>query len=260
MIYQAATTIQVPINQMGRNYFPDIQKIAGRNIRAIGLYPDQLPIDGGHCFAATSGDLSATLSLTSDGSTYVVDKVNIDLFDESKILGQRIPIDCTLSVMDCFIDVRDSSLLNTIAVLVVWYDNTQYATGRGTTPQAKYDNLEVRVVKQLGNTRPRFYLPDMRTLAGKRLDNLYLSLPTTTPNYKTGLAEVNVDSIYISLCKGSFNVIDQLPLRALLITEDYERLDLDGILFDLTSSYVEVASNATLFLEQYVNLSVRFHD
>ena len=257
MIYQAATCVEIPILNSGRNYFPDIQKILKKKIKAISLFKDQESMTSG-CSRLDSS-IDSYLSLSEDGSSYFIDNVPLSLFDESLISGQRIAIDRVLSVQDCFVEVPDQSYVGRSVILVLWYEHETYCTGIAPITDVQTDNLEIPI-KANGNEYTCSYLPDVRTLADKKIENIFLSFPKITPNFGLGISEDDIDAIYFSLVKGSFAVLDRVPLRAFAETSHYFRTQLNGLVFDLVNSMVEVSPNHPSEIKGNINLSIRFHN
>lgn len=248
----AATTIFISITKQGQNFFPRINKIAGKKIQAIALFDGQYPLNGGNPFPAASV-ASTFLSLTEDGRDYFVNSLSLNLFSYTACKGKLLPINRELSVENCFITVSDPSLIGTVLVLTVFYEDKRYATGY--SKEALYDNFSAKVVGT-GSPYP-VYMPDFKNLKNASFSNLFVTFPSTTANFDTGVSESDINSIYVTFVKGSYAVLENIPLSFFYQTENYERIDFDGIIWDFENSYTTVAKGQTV-TESYINFTVKY--
>ncbi len=248
----AATTIFISITKQGQNFFPRINKIAGKKIQAIALFDGQYPLNGGNPFPESSV-ASTFLSLTEDGRDYFVNSLSLNLFSYTACKGKLLPINRELSVENCFITVSDPSLVGTVLVLTVFYEDKRYATGY--SKEALYDNFSAKVVGT-GSPYP-VYMPDFKNLKNTSFSNIFVTFPSTTANFDTGVSESDINSIYVTFVKGSYAVLENIPLLFFYQTENYERTDFAGIIWDFENSYTTVAQGQTV-TESYINFTVKY--
>ena len=251
---QAATTVFLPITQVGRNYLPDVQKLSGRLVRALHVPTGVLPLHGGQGLATPADGADLSLGLTEDGTSYFLRDASLALFMPAVNRGIDIPLGRTLSVMDCYLNAASPALVGRTVALVFWYDAPAYAEPRDGLPM--YDNFDTPV--HLDRPLANQYLPDVRTLAACSLEALYLELPATTPCYQEGVAADEASALYLSLVRGSYAVLDAVPLSLFRQSGNWRRYDLGGLRFDFENSFIQVAAGAKLTGLKHVNLTVKY--
>lgn len=248
----AATTIFLEIKKTGQNFFPRINKIEGKKVNSVIVIENIFPLYGGNLFPLDNSD-STYLSLTSDGRNYFVDSASISLFSYFQCKGKMLDINRELSIENCFVTVTDPSLIGTVLVFTVFFEDKRYATG--FSKEALYDNFSAKVVGT-GSPYP-VYMPDFKNLKNASFSNIFMTLPTVTANFDKGLLESDLSKIYVTFIKGSYAVLENIPLVLFYQTELYERIDFDGIIWDFENSYTTVAKGQTVD-ESYINFTVKY--
>ena len=262
MKYTCATTVNVPITQLGRNYFPLVQKLRGKKIYTINFcsaIDGIVPLAGGTAVAGGRLYGGTTINLTEDGRFYFWDNLLIDRIGLNYNKGCNLPVNRQISIQDCFINVTAAGEVGRTAVLVVWYENDTYTHYVGDNAPNYYDTLDV----QIDSTRTRNYLPDNRTLADKSFKGIFSATPiagaTTviTPLNHTSITESDLRKCYITLVKDSFEIWDAVPCYLLQQSDWYRYLQLNDIVLDLTSCYIQAAAGTTI--NGWVNLQLKYN-
>lgn len=248
----AATTIFLPITKLGQNFFPRINKIEGKLIQAVTLFEQLYPLNGGNPFPVTSSE-STYISLTEDGSDYFLDSVSCSLLSYILCKGKMLDINRKLSIENCFVNITDQSLIGSVMIFVVFYQDMRYAEGFST--ESLYDNFSAKVVGT-GSPYP-VYMPDFKNLKNASFSNIFITLPNITANFDKGISLDDIPKIYVTFVKGSYAVLENIPLYFFYQTENYERTDFDGIIWDFENSYTTVAQGQTV-AESYINFTVKY--
>lgn len=236
MIYSGAKMIEIPIDHVGRNYFPDVNDLYGRTIQSITLFPNCVPLSGKN--SVLEDDYYAiSLNLTSDGSTYEVLNAPVIQYSNYYTLGRNVEVNQKLSLEHCYFDVQYLSQTGVI-VAVLWFEaDKQYRADAKTD----LDSINSFDVPLLLGTGYRNYLPDNRDMVDKHFRGFLVdSTMLYSPNGQQ-VDQQDLSPCYITLCKGSYAVIDRLPLQAFQQLWDIEKMRFDNIIFDFEQSFIEVA-------------------
>lgn len=250
-----AKLVLVPIKQAGKNFFPFIEDLKDRCIKYIDFYPVQyLPLttDAG---TTSSDDLYLSLA-DCVGNKLLMNGMPLKRFDYTQTLGIRQEIGAKLSLQNCYIECQNAAMLNTTAALVFYYDLPTFSA-RNTTDCLTVDSLSVPL------TTGTFYnsLPDSERMTGKRFRRILVSDPTITPDYQTGLAKADLQNIYLTLRKGSYAVVDNMPLMLLYQLQMLQQTEWANIIFDLQSSFLTIGGAGTIptLATDYLGKSVFFN-
>ena len=237
-----AKMVFVPIHQTGANYFPFVEDLKNRYVKFIDFHPAQyLPdtavtgVDG----SFPLGTFYVTLA-NEIGNKFLFNRLPLENLNYQKTQGVRLPIGAKLSLQNCYIECNDKSYIGQTVALIFYYDLPQYSE-RNTTKQLMVDRLSVPIT----TATFRNLFPDSLRMSGKRFRNVLFTPTTTTPEYQPGVTQ-NWEYLYITLRKGSYNVIENLPLSVILQYDKLEKLVFANIIFDFQSSFITVGGAGAL--------------
>lgn len=237
MIYSGAKMIEIPINRIGRNYFPDVQDLYGRKIQTITLYQHAIPLSDTGAYIEASDVEAWSINLTANGSTYEFLNVPATEFLIDNTLGKPIEIGHQLLLENCYIDAQTLTKSGKL-IAVVWFETDDQYKVKATTDLSDYNSFDIYVSLGAGY---RNYFPDNRDMAGKHFRGFnYNSEMTTTP-YGTTAADLLGAATYISFIKGTYAIMERVPLVHFQQMDWIQRQKFDNIIFDFENSYLETA-------------------
>ena len=235
-----AKAVFVPIRNTGKNYLPFIEDLKDRYIKYIDFYGCQYLPDTDAPGLTSTDDLYLTLADKTGNSLYVKE-MPLSRFDYMATVGIRQPVCNKLSLQNSYITCADASHIGKVAMLVFWYDLPQYSRAN-TSEVVITDSLTVPITTAIRHNT----LPDEERMANKRFRRILLGIPTTTPDYQTGLDAAKLANLYITLRKGSYNVIENLPVVFLYQLYMLEKSEFANIVFDLQSSFITIGGDNTI--------------
>ena len=250
-----AQLVLVPITRVGRNYLPEVQYLRGRLIKYIDFYPVNYLPGVTTAGVATSDDLYLTIT-NEQGNQQLHYEVPMDRFNYISTLGVRQPICNKISLTNSYINCQDAALVGKMAALVFWYDLPQYSA-RNTTEAVMTDAISVPLTTAVRYNQ----LPDIDRLTGKRFRRIMLGTPTVTPDLHSGLDLQKLSNIYLTLRKGTYNVLENVPVALLWQLGMMEKSEFANIIFDFQNSYLTIGGAGTIpnVLTDYVGKSVFFN-
>ena len=242
-----AQLVLVPITQMGRNYFPYIEHIAGRVVKYIDFAPAALLPRTTAAGLQSTQNLFVTI-IDESGTKEIHRQLPLERLDYHATTGVRQPICKKLTMDACYIDCQDASAIGKVAALVFWYDLPNYSAAN------KSDNVQTDAIEiPITNVTQYSVLPDSDRLTGKRFRKLLLGVPTVTPDKNTGLGTAELENCYLTLQKGTYKVLADVPVILLYQLQMLEKSEFANIIFDFQSSYVTVGGAGTATESDYVD-------
>lgn len=250
-----AQLVLVPITRVGKNFLPVVEYLRGRLIKYIDFYPVTYLPGTSTAGVNTADDLY--LSIVSEyGNEYLHYEVPMSRFNYISTLGVRQPICSKISLSDCYINCQDANQVGKMAALVFYYDLPQYSA-RNTSENVCTDAISVPLT-----TAVRYNaLPDSDRLTGKRFRRILLGTPTTTPDLQTGLDMTKLQNCYLTLRKGNYNVLENMPVALLWQMGMMEKSEFANIIFDFQSSFITIGGAGTIPNVQtdYIGKSIFFN-
>lgn len=236
-----AKLVLVPITRLGENYFPVVQYLNGRMIKFIDFCPTTyLPDLGGAIGLSSTDDMYMSIK-NQQGNEYLMYEMPLARFDYEQTLGVRQPVFSKIGVPDCYINCQDASQIGKVAALMVYYDLPEYSA-RNSTDSVMTDMVSVKLT-----TDTRYNtLPDLDRFTGKRFRRILLGKPTTTPDLQTGLADAQLQNIFLTLRKGNYNIVENMPVRLLYQLAMLEKSEFANIIFDFQNSYLTIGGAGTI--------------
>ena len=250
-----AQLVLVPITKVGRNYLPEVQYLNGRMIKYIDFYPaNYLP---GITTAGVNSSSDLYFTITNEqGNEHLHYEVPMDRFNYAQTLGMRQPICTKISLSNSYIDCQDANQVGKVAALIFWYDLPQYSA-RNTSEAVCTDAISVPLTTAVRYNQ----LPDTDRLTGKRFRRVLLGMPTTTPDLQTGLDASKLANCYLTLRKGTYNVLQDVPVVLLYQMQMMEKSEFANIIFDFQNSFITIGGAGTIPNVQtdYIGKSVFFN-
>lgn len=235
-----AQMVLVPITQQGKNKFPFVENINHRVVKYIDFYPVQyLP---GTSATGTTSTANMFLTLVGEnGSTRLHNNLPLERVNYQQTLGSRLTVCEKLSLDDCFVECRNAQMVGTVAAFVLWYDLPEFSA-RNTADRVITDSVAI----PLTNVLRYNMLTDEERMAGKRFRRILLGSPTLTPDFQTGVAYADLANLYITLCRGSYLVCENVPLMLLYQIATLWKSEFANIVFDFQSSYITIGGAGTI--------------
>lgn len=241
-----AQIVIVPIRNTGKNYLPYVEHIAGRVIKYIDFVPAALLPRTSVAGVQSSADMYITI-MDANGTTELHKHLPLERLDYAQTLGVRQPINKRLTMDSCYIDCEDASQVGKAAALVFWYELPQYSRAN-STENIMTDSIEIPIT----NVTQYNVLPDSDRMTGKRFRRLLLGIPSVTPDKNTGVGSAELANCYLTLCKGTYKILADVPMILLYQLAMLEKTEFQNIQFDFASSYVTVGGAGTATPSDYV--------
>lgn len=231
--------------QGDRVYLPDTPVLQDKFITAISVFgvlnsgSDTIQDPDGDIISSVNFD-NLYLTLTDKGTNEYLSKVPLTYF----VYGNRqIDINRYVFLPNCYLTVGNSSAAQNCVLLTFFYRNPSKQVVYPET-NGNIQSLEVPVFISDYN---RFYLPDNRILADKKIRNIYSTGQETfgednalTPN---GTPVVKSSNAFLTAIYQNEIVLYRLPVYYLAQWYTIFELIMDNIQIDLPTSYIELSKN-----------------
>lgn len=244
--------VLVPITKMGENKFPWVENIRNRYIKFLDFYGARYLPGTDVTGLTTTRDMYITIT-NSNGNTQIIRNLPLERLDYRKTLGIRQPIGSTISLSDCSVVCQNEDAIGTTAAFIFWYDLPDYSRANST------DRLITDSVSVLLTTSVRYNLfPDVDRMTGKRFRRLLVSFQKITPDLYDGVGESALENIYLTLRKGTYNVLENVPVMLLYQLAMLQKTEFANIIFDFQSSFLTIGGAGTIpnVDEDYIGKSV----
>lgn len=230
--------VLVPITKLGENKFPWVENIRSRFIKYIDFYGSTAFLPGTQQPGLTVTDSMFVTIKNASGNTELIRKLPLERLDYEKTIGVRQPIFSNIAVSDCSVDCQNEDAIGTVAAFIFWYDLPDFSTKNSTT-QLVTDFLSVPLVTKFGRNQ----FPDQDRMAGKRFRRILLGTPSVTPDLYEGVSGVGLNSIFMTLRKGNYNILENVPVRLMYQLEMLQLSEFQNIIFDMQSSYLTIGGD-----------------
>lgn len=247
-----AQLVLVPIKRVGVNKFPFVENIRTRYVKYLDFFPTNYLPNTSDAGCTASTDMYVTL-FDEYGNTKLQDAMPMERYDYTKTLGNRMPVMAKLSLDDCYIDCKNAAMVGKTAAFLFWYDLPEYSA-RNTTDVVITDSVSIPLTTAIRYNK----LPDEDRMANKRFRRILAGTPTITPDYQTGVTLAQMQNLYLTLCKGSYIVAENLPIALLYQMQTLWKSEFANIKFDFQSSYITIGGAGTIpnVTTDYVGKSV----
>ena len=251
-----AQLVLVEIKRVGRNYLPLVENLRSRIIKYIDFcQTTYLPGVAGAVGLASTQDMYFTI-MNEMGNTELHREMPLERFDYAATLGVRQPICSKISLQNSYIDCQDASQVGKFAALVFYYDLPEYSA-RNSADKVITDAIAVSLTTAVRNNQ----LPDTDRLTGKRFRKILLGTPSVTPDYQNGLDANKLENCFITLRKGTYNVVENMPVKLLYQMQMLEKSEWANIIFDFQNSYIIIGGAGTIpnVATDYIGKAVFFN-
>lgn len=247
--------VLVPIKRLGENKFPWVENIRSRFIKYIDFYGCQY-LPGTQSPGLTITDSMFVTIKNAAGNTELVRNLPLERFDYTQTLGIRQPIFSNISLTDCVVNCQNEDAIGTIAAFVFWYD-LPYFSQKNSTDNLVTDSISVRLGTSVGLNQ----FPDSDRMATKRFRRIILGSPSMTPDLQNGVTREQLENIYMTLRKGSYNVLDNVPVMLMYQLAMLQKSEFQNITFDFQSSFLTIGGDNTIpdVERDYIGKSVFFN-
>ena len=235
-----AKAVFVPITQVGKNYLPFVEDLRDRYIKYIDFYPVVYLPDTTATGTQSSADIYFTIA-DKTGNAYLVKEMPLDRFNYMQTTGIRQAICAKMSLQNSYLTNMDSNNIGTVAMLIFWYDLPEFSAAN-STEYLITDSLSIPLTTAIRQNT----LPDELRMAQKRFRRILLGAPSYTPDYQQALTSSELSNIYLTLRKGSYNVVENVPVVLLYQLWMIEKAEFSNIIFDLQSSFLTIGGANTI--------------
>lgn len=250
-----AQLVLVPIKRVGKNYFPWVENLRDRFIKYIDFYGAKY-LPGTDVPGLEWSDGSLITITNAAGNTQIIRNLPLERLDYRKTLGVRQPIASRVCLSDCYVECFSDGEVGKMAAFVFWYDLPDYSKANST------DSLIIDSVSIPLTTPVRYnQFPDIDRMTGKRFRRLLVSAQNTTPDLYAGLDVDKLENIYLTLRKGTYNVLENVPVMLLYQLAMIQKTEFANIIFDFQSSFLTIGGAGTIpnVDEDYIGKSVFFN-
>lgn len=249
-----AQLVLVPITRLGENKFPWVENIRGRFIKYIDFHSSSyLPgiQDPG---LVSTDDMYVTIK-NAAGNTELIRNLPLERFDYAKTIGIRQPIFSHIAISDCAVVCQNEASIGKTAAFIFWYDLPEFSA-KNSTKQLVTDSVSIPLVTIAGKNQ----FPDVDRMAGKRFRRIILGYPTITPDLYSGLPN-GQRNVYMTLRKGSYNVMENIPISLMYQIAMLQKSEFQNIIFDFQSSFLTIGGDGTIpnVDTNYIGKSVFFN-
>ena len=230
----------VPIVKEGKNYLPYIEDLKDRYVKYIDFHPATYLPDTADTGLTTTESMYLTLA-NQKGNELYVKEMPLERFNYQQTNGCRQAVCNKLSLQNSYILCANPDAVGTVAMLIFWYDLPEYSRANKSEFTVT-DSLTVPLTTAVRHNT----LPDEERMALKRFRRILLGLPATTPDYATGVTDQQAANLYLTLRKGTYNVVENLPVALLYQLYMVEKAEFANIVFDLQNSYITIGGANTI--------------
>lgn len=243
-----AKAVFVPITKIGKNPLPFIEDLRKRVIKFIDFYPTNLLPGTGEQGLLLAGDSYTSITLASEtGNEYLHKDLPLLALDYVASKGARMPICNIISLQNSYINNTDAGNIGRTAMLVFWYDLPNFSR-KNNTDLTVTDALSIPITSV---TQPNL-MPDEERLSLKRYRRiLFAGKIIYTPDRHEAIGVDEAKNLFITLRKGSYNVIENVPLYMFMQWEFLTKQEFANITFDLQNSYITVGGAANVDPKAY---------
>jgi len=245
--------VLVPIKNLGANKIPYVEDLRNRVIKFIDFYPATLLPDTDE--EGVTDVTNMYLSITDVfGNEYLIKDMPLERFNYVDTLGVKQSIKNKISLQNSAVICQNASNIGKYVALVFWYDLPEFSA-RNRSNVTVADSITIPITNIIRYNS----LPDEERMSGKRFRNLLLGTPNVTPDLKNALPLSKLQNVYITLRKGSYNVIENIPVILLYQLQMLTKIEFANIVFDLQSSYITVGGAGSAHFTDYVDKAVFFN-
>ena len=235
-----AKAVFVPIVKQGKNYLPYIEDLKDRYVKYIDFHPAQYLPEMTDTGLTTTENIYLTLANQKGNELYIKD-MPLERFNYQQTSGCRQVVCNKLSLQNSYILCENAGAVGLVAMLVFWYDLPNYSQANKSDLTIT-DSLTIPLTTAVRHN----ILPDEQRMSGKRFRRILLGTPSKTPDQYDGLDLAKLQNVYLTLRKGTYNVVENLPVVLLYQMAMVEKAEFCNIIFDLQNSYLTIGGANTI--------------
>lgn len=242
--------VLVPIKQLGINKIPYIEDLRDRTIKYIDFHPASLLPDTDGQGVQDNSNMYVSIADVF-GNEFIIKDLPLERFNYVQTLGVKQSICKKISLQNSAIICQNASNIGKYVALIFWYDLPEFSA-RNRSDVTVVDSVTVPITNVIRYNS----LPDEERMTGKRFRQILLGTPTITPDLRNALDLDKLNNIYITLRKGSYNVIENIPVVLFYQMQMLQKSVFANIIFDMQSSYLTIGGAGTATYADYVGKSV----
>jgi hypothetical protein len=180
---------------------------------------------------------------------FVYDTPMASLFDVNYTRGRRILFNKEIDLLKSKVTVQNiDSVEEQSLYFVFWYDEPEVRNRLSAYGPLSSRNVEaVELYIPVG--AKRIFWPDNRVIVDRSITNVFSFSQlvseefTLSPNGLPFLSGYDFRSSYMTLAKGNYLFMKQVPLPLLSLDSKDYIIELENVVFDVPNSYVEISSD-----------------
>lgn len=241
-IISGSKTVLVPINKVGRNYFPYIKELQDRKVK----YIDISDVYYGTAPTITNSSLhyGVYLTLADKYGNLFYDAVPVENFNSTQyFLGVRNFIDRQIILQNCFIENEVAANIGRFVAVTFYWDEEQTQSTKKCLKQL----IEIVIDPSLANSQLFYYrvkFPDVQNLANKRIRSIRTASWFATMTTPLGYPTINPSTgttVYMTLAYGRNILFDNLPLKYMREQWTNSQLEFADVLLNMQDCYMSIA-------------------
>jgi hypothetical protein len=228
-------------------YFGWVSELHGKRIKYIDFYysegvksPSGRNLHNGEGAYLTLGNYQNV--------QFVYDTPLASLFDVNYTRGRRILFNKEIDLLKSKVTVNNVDSEDERSLyFVFWYDEPEVRNRLSAYGPLSSRNVEaVELYIPVG--AKRIFWPDNRVIVDRSITNIFSFSQlvgenfTLSPNGLPFLAGYNFHSSYLTLAKGNYLFMKQVPLPLLSLDSKDYIIELENVVFDAPNSYVEIST------------------
>ena len=250
--------VQVPITMVGENKFPLVENIRNRYIKDIDFHPTNYLPNTPSAGLNTTDNLFITI-YDEFGNTQLMRNLPLIRLNYTVTNGIRQVVGAKVSLENCYVLNKDAANVGKVAAFIIWYDLPEF------TQRNKTDNLCTDYISVPLTTDTRYnVLPDYDRMTNKRFRRLLVAAPGITPDGQDVVGFNTLANLYLTLRRGSYNVVENLPMLYLYQLYMVQKTEFQNIIFDFANSYITIGGAGLIpqvqtdYIGKYVFLNLQY--
>ncbi len=242
--------VLVPIKQLGINKIPYIEDLRDRCIKYIDFYPVTLLPDTDEPGVQDTTNMYISIADVF-GNEYLIKDLPLERLNYAATFGVKQSIHKKISLQNSAINCQNANNVGKYVALIFWYDLPEFSA-RNRSDVTVVDSVTVPITNVIRYNS----FPDEERMTGKRFRQILLGTPTITPDLRNALTLTQLRNVYITLRKGSYNVIENIPVMLFYQMQMLQKSIFANIIFDMQSSFLTIGGAGTATYADYVGKSV----
>jgi hypothetical protein len=231
--FNAAYCFEINLDSTGKTYLPDIEILRNKTIVHLQVVAVENTPTG------KTPSVSGYLTLVDTANKQFIQRDNLVNYNDDITLGRKQPINRALVLPSCFVEYSGDGTGKSITIVAYYNDAAP-----------KYNEAaksEINYVELVYDGLTRVMFNEERTLVGKKFRNIFTRYAASAKS-ANGIDLVSdsfINSAYLTLVKGSREVVRRVPLKALAQIDKQALQRMNAISFDFPNSFIEVYGTQT---------------